>query len=71
MHSSESNGIQLGLGDEVKGAHTWQVPEGVVPAYAPTLQNLEALKADWFHHSMICEKQFVPSDDQFLYCSEE
>jgi len=20
--------------------------------------------------SMICEKQFVPSDDRFLYCSE-
>jgi hypothetical protein len=41
-----------------------------VPAFAPSLLVFETPKLTGFR-SMICEKQFVPLDDQSLYCSEQ
>lgn len=52
----------------------WQeeVPDKPVPAYTPFLLDLEKPRLTSFRlDSMICEKQFVPFDDQSLYCSEE
>lgn len=61
-------------GNEGKG-HGDEVPESAVPAYAPillwTLEKLQCADRCFCFYSMICEKQFVPFDDQSLYCSEE
>jgi hypothetical protein len=46
-------------------------PETAVPAYALLLLDLKKLQTDRLFCSMICEKQFVPVDDQSLYCSQE
>lgn len=34
------------------------------------LRSAVDLRADWSMFSMTCEKQFVPQDEKFLYCSE-
>lgn len=36
----------------------------------PHLRSAVDLMADWAMFSMTCEKQFVPQDEKFLYCSE-
>lgn len=36
----------------------------------PHLRSAVDLRADWPMFSMTCEKQFVPQDEKFLYCSE-
>ena len=47
-------------------------PEAAVPAYAWLLLDLLKLQTNrLLFCSMICEKQFVPLDDQSLYCSQE
>ncbi len=64
-----------GGNEEGGGRHGDEVPENAVPAYAPILlwtwRSLINVLTGFCVCSMICEKQFVPFDDQSLYCSEE
>lgn len=67
----------MGAGKRVTGARVGllEVPGSAVPAYAhPVFPKYleERHKANrLLRDSMICEKQFVPVDDQVLYCSVE
>lgn len=51
-------------GGEVRG---WELGDSLPFLY---LQSAEDLMTDWSMFSMTCEKQFVPKDEKFLYCSE-